>query len=48
MMAGARASHWCHTDGFKEGNNSGFGYSNDLHVGWRILCEGNHVNYEVN
>lgn len=46
MIAGARASHWCYTDGFKEGNNSGLSHSYDLHVGWRILCEGMHRSYK--
>lgn len=43
-MAGAGASHWCYTDGFKEGNYSGLSHRNDLHVGWRIFCEGKHIN----
>lgn len=44
-MAGAGASHWCYADGFKEGNNSGLSHRNDLHVGWRIFCEGKNINY---
>lgn len=46
LIAGARASYWCYTDGFKEGNNFGLSHCNDLHVGWRILCEGMHRSYK--
>jgi len=39
-MAGTWTSYWGYPDGLKEGHNSGFSYCDDLHAGWRVLCEG--------
>lgn len=40
VMAGTWTGNRCFTNGHKEGNNSRFCNSNDLHVGWWILCKG--------